>query len=97
MNEQTLEQANAIKRDLDLLSNYGDAIQAAQDNPATTPGDMLALLNRSYALLSAMISDTDSVNALNVVVADCRDAFKDSIADSITQLNTALTALCTPQ
>jgi hypothetical protein len=97
MNEQTLATANQITRDLDLLTNYGTAIQAEQDNPATTPGEMLALLNRSYALLSVCVNDTDSVNALNVVIEDARDAFKASIADSIEQLNTALTALCTPQ
>lgn len=97
MNEQTLAQANAIKRDLELLTNYGNAIQEEQDNPSSTPQKMIELLSRSNGILSAMLSDTDSVNALNVVVENSRDAFKESIADSITQLNTALEALCSPQ
>lgn len=97
MDNQTFDTATQIKRDLDLLTNYGTAIQEEQDRVGSTPETMLALLNRTYPVLNAMVSDTDSVNALNVVIEDARDAFKASIADSIEQLNTALTALCTPQ
>jgi hypothetical protein len=93
MDQLDLVLANNIKKDLDLLSYAGGSTQAIQDNEEKTPEDMLKHLSETYSLLRNGITDVETINAINVAIADFRDAFKASIEDSSDSLNTALSAI----
>jgi hypothetical protein len=96
MDTQTLQQANVINRDLTILSTFQTSIQEIIADEGKTAGERLNLINTSYKLMHEGVTDVDTINALNVTIANFATAFDASITDSIDTLNTALTALCQP-